>query len=583
MVKLQSEASKKLNLFEARHLETLRASLLPKFQVVNQVDWIKKNTRIKGKPYSFKGREYQATILNDPTKDIYVKKCSQVGLSELCVRRILSFLQMHLEVTAIYILPTASFSETFSRTRLSTVIDASPNLEGIIKPGNDNAKLKIFNNGSQIHFKGASTNDSAISIPADSLIFDEKDFFERQDIQTQYTSRLTASKFKHVFVLSTPTLPGRGISADFDVSMQHVELQKCTACNHWFEPDYFLDVRLPGFNCKMPKGKAVNDLRELNFQTRGLIDKYDLTQAYLACRKCGKKVDTDIKNRTWVVKNNEAVFSPHGYHIKPFSCPSFITMGDLIHTSGKYKRFADFVNFELGENHSSADAGLTEEELAKIFLPPTGALVTHSVMGVDLGGICHFTIAQPAPDGQSFRVIHTECVSLRDLETRYFELCAKYRVICTVMDSLPYTTDVIRMQSRDPNLWGAVFTSSTKVELYIPHEQEKDPDRATFGMKQIDISRDNTLSFVTDMIRAGNITYTDSPLSLLITQHLCDLKRVTSQNKYGEDIFVYKKSSKGEDHFFLSLLYCTVAFFLKGTSKHCGALPSLCHTIKLKN
>jgi hypothetical protein len=43
--------------------------------------WIKKNTRLKGRPFTTEGREYQDAIMNDMNPDLTVKKPSQVGMA----------------------------------------------------------------------------------------------------------------------------------------------------------------------------------------------------------------------------------------------------------------------------------------------------------------------------------------------------------------------------------------------------------------------------------------------------------------------------------------------------------------------
>ena len=558
------------------HIETLRSALLSEYQVSSQAKWIQKNTWVGGKPYSFAGHEYQKKIIEDEAQVKSIKKCSQIGISEASVRILLAFSQMHTGVTTIYVLPTATFAQTFSKTRVSTAIDESPNIANSLKPGNDSSSLKIFKNGSQIYFRGAASGSAAISIPADFLIFDEKNFFEYEDIQTQYMSRLTHSDFKNILNLSTPTLPGRGISDDFDKSMQFVELTKCCHCNHYFDPNYFEHVKLPGFNVKRRyKTKKVRSLNYFCYSNRHKLAKYDLKEAYLACPKCGKPVDRSIKYREWVCVNPESNIEPHAYHIKPFSCPKFISPGDLIKASTTYKLYSDFVNFSLGEDHDSSENSLTSDELEKIFYQPESVEPKYTIAGLDLGGLCYMTIAKPKPDSSGFRVVHVEAIPIRELVVRYPQLCAKYKVICTVADSMPYTTDIIRMQKTDPNLWGAVFTTSKNVELFKIAEKDEDKDKATFGMRQIDISRDKTLDFVVDMIRSGGITYTNSPMKETIISHLRDLKRQKKLDKYGEEVFIWKKSAKGEDHCFFSLLYCTVALFMMGTVHGTVSLPFL--------
>ena len=52
----------------------------------NLSSWIERNTKLDGKPFSFKNHESHKEIAADPHPSLNVKKCSQVGLSELSLR-----------------------------------------------------------------------------------------------------------------------------------------------------------------------------------------------------------------------------------------------------------------------------------------------------------------------------------------------------------------------------------------------------------------------------------------------------------------------------------------------------------------
>jgi len=551
-------------LFEA-HLDRLKSKLIPGYAANTYADWLVENMILKGDKFSFKGHEYQRVVLDSTAKHKVIKKCSQIGISVLSIGFTLAFCNLHNGVTVIYILPTAGFSQTFAKGRVDPIIDESPTINGNIYPGSDSSLMKRFINNSFVYFKGASRSHQAISVDADALIFDEKDFAEDIEVLTKYTSRLTHSKHKIKLELSTPTVSGYGISSAFDASKQHVELQKCQRCNHWFKPDYFKHVRLPGFT---------GDIRKFNYFSAMLLDKYDTDAAFLECPRCGGKVDQSIENREWVVVNENSQSHIDGFHITPFSAPEFITPGYLIETSTTYKDYADFINFGLGESHDSSENSLGKEELERLFVrQETGSGVR--VYGMDLGGTCAAMVGRVDPVGQSLFIEWAEAIPLHNLTKRYKELCAEYGVICSVSDALPYTDIILRMQAEDPNLWGALFTSSKNVELYTYKHKEEDEEKATYGLRQIDISRNKMLDFVVNMLRCGRILFKDGPWKRDIIEHLTDLKRIKIHNRYGEEEFVWRKSDKGTDHYFFALLYLVTAYLVRGMSKGTMSLPWL--------
>jgi len=514
-------------------------------------------------PFSFVDHEYQEFILNLNAIHYAIKKPSQIGISELNVRRALGICCMTPNISIAYLLPTMAFSQKFAKSRVDPVITNSPEVSAQMATGNDSSVMKQFRNDSFLYFMGASRSQQAISTPLDAMIEDELDFFEDLTILTQFTSRLKHSKLqKNKFLLSTPTVGGYGISALYDTSKQYVELQRCCHCNHWFAPDYYSDVVLPGFT---------KSLHAVTYTTKALISDFDLSTAYLSCPKCHLKVDQDIKYRNWVCVNPDSPSDTAGVAITPFTAPNIITPGQLIFNSTEYARTADFYNFELGLEHSDADSEVTLEELQAAVLAPEDAFYSinnpppYAVMAADMGGLCAVTIGFPSPQGPLI-VVHAELVPLRKFAVRYAELCSTFRVISVVMDGLPYSDLALQMQSRDPNLWAALFTSSKAVSFYTIREKDEDGDAAFSGIRTLSVARDRGLDLTVSMIREKNIMFEPAEWNATVFEHVRDLKRIRIKDADGEDKFVWRKSQGGVDHYFFSLLYLFIAFCVKGLS-----------------
>ncbi len=573
----------------SQHLGIIKTAVLPDFQITNSADWVSSNIVIDNKPISFVGREYQHELFSCKARSKVVLKSAQLGISIFSLCETISFLHRNSGTKVIYVLPTASFSSVFSKTRFTPLIDGSPNLRDCLKCGNDSATSKIFTNSSQLFFKGGSSGQS-ISIDSDYNIFDELDWFTDPGILSQYSSRLIASEHKKTLKLSTPTLPGRGIAAEFDTSKQFIELQKCQHCNTEFQVDYLDHVKLPGLNVPLSKssrsGFKSKRIEYLNHSTRNEFQNYDFHQAYIACPSCGESVDTNISNRRWVCVNPSANIEKVGYHITCFQAPEFISLAYLISESASYTSFGDFRNFMTGVPYESSENTLTKEDLESVFLPNMD-VIPYAIMGVDLGSLSYVTIAVPSNDRSGFRVVHVEGIPLSQLDERLDYLKRVYRVILTVSDSLPYTSDVIRWQHKDHNLWGAVFTSSKNVELFTLAERGEDKTKAMFGMKQINVNRDKMLDHIVDLIRAQLITFnthcksnsSQNPKNEII-RHLQDLKRSKVTDKVGDVSYHWIKSTAGNDHIFFSLLYCTLALYMAGRSAASSPLPSLLYSIK---
>ncbi len=549
------------------HLNRLKNSVFKRFNLSNVANWVEENTYIKGEHFSFEDHEYQLAILQDPSREIVVRKCSQIGLTELSSRRALAQCNIMPGFTVIYTLPTASFANTFVKTRIDPMIDGSPTLMQSIHNVTNNTEVKRFGE-SFIYFKGTKGAAAAISIPADALYHDELDFSDLE-VVTNYQSRLTHSKHKLKMNLSTPTVGGYGVSALFDTSRRHYSFVKCNHCNHQFIPDYFTHVRIP---------KSSGDMRDI---TKDTVHKYNLKEAYLECPSCKKKPSLQVAHREWVVENPGDKHEAAGYQISPFDAPNVITTEDIILASTKYSRYADFINFNLGLPAEDKESSLGLDEINRCFVPGEFPTAYTAVMGIDMGLHCHLMIGYVDYTGILYTV-HTEVVPLRELEARKAVLQGQFRVRLTVMDSQPYADILMRFQATDSNLYGALYVATKNLETFRVKAKDEDAEKGQQEVRQVDINRNKTFDALMDAIRSGQWVCKEDENKSTIIAHLQDMKRIKDFGNDNEMNYVWKKSNRGNDHFHHALLYLFVASRLVGMSHTSIVIPTLVHTFKNK-
>lgn len=514
--------------------------------------WIEQNTKIKGRPYSFKDHEYQKYLLDLAAPEWNVQKPSQVGVTEASLRGAVALCGMLRSFTVAYTLPTASLASTIMKTRVNPIIEDSNTLSEMVADL-DNTEVKQIGN-SYLYLKGAAANNAAISVPCDMRIHDEVDFSDPV-ILSQYESRLSHSPYKFCGMLSTPTLPKKGINAEFLNSRRHFNIVKCSCCGHHFIPSYYEHVRIPGFS------------GELQSITKGNIFRYAFKDAFVECPKCGGKPSLQPEHREWVVENGSENFVAVGVQISPFDAPNVVTPGGLVLASTKYKKISDFHNFGLGQPHEDKESVLTEEELKACitsnFNLDSG--YTH-VMGFDQGNTCWVTVGAVHFDG-SIRVVHTESVPLVEFRKRYNELRVQYRARLTVGDTMPNAEMVLTLQRQDPNLFGAIYTEKRSMELFSVVDRDEDEGAGKQELRQVNISRNAAFDSLMGAIRKSMISKKPDENDDLWVQHLTDMRRMKDWDARAQEI-VYKwvKSADGEDHFHHSLLYCYIASQMMGVS-----------------
>ena len=541
------------------HLERLRTSVLKRWNMAMMSKWIVENTTIGGRPYSYDDHEFQESILNDTSIEVNVRKCSQVGVSEVSARLALAAVSMLSPFTTAYTLPTAHFAGTFTKTRVDPIIDGSKVLKSAIHKTTDNNEIKRFGD-SYLYIRGAASSNAPISIPCDMLVHDEYDFCD-PEVLTQYISRLTHSKWRMIRRFSTPTLPGFGVDKAFQESRRFFNQCKCHHCNHWFVPDYYQHVRIPGF-----KG----ELRQINKQT---LTKIRWQEAYLACPNCGKEPSLKPEHREYVCENPDDNFVAAGYQVSPFDAPAIITPAYLVKTSTNYERQQDFQNFNLGLPAEDAEATLMRSDFTSVFVPLMPWISGDFVMGVDVGSTYHFVIA--AVDGYGdLCVVHTEQVPMGKARKRYHELRAQFRVQCTVIDSGPHAETVMALQEEDENLFASVYVKKKTLLTHEVKDRDGDEGEAKEFVRQVNVNRSRAFDAYMNFLREGHLRIVESEEKELIITHHCDMKRVKLfDGESGEMTFSWQKTS-GNDHFHHAHLYAWVASKIRGISRTTIVLPT---------
>jgi hypothetical protein len=533
-------------------------AILRKHSMASLASWIEKHTTLGGNPFSYVDHEYQIPILSDTSREVNVRKCSQVGVSEASARLALAMVNVVQPLTAIYTLPTAHFSATFMKTRMDPIISGSKVMKESIHKTNDNSELKQFGD-SFLYVKGAASSNAPISIPADVIISDETDFSD-QEVLSQYSSRLTHSKWKIQRKFSTPTIPGYGVDKAFQSSRRHFNLCKCHHCNHWFQPSYYDHVKIPGYT---------EDLRAINKQT---LTRINWDKAVLVCPKCGGVPSLQVAHRQYVCENPDEKYVGAGYQVSPFDAPNIIMIPDLVKASTDYQRVQDFVNFGLGLPMEDSEATLTRADFLHLFsLSDPGNSVAY-VMGIDVGNVYHFVVAAVDWRGDMY-VVHTEQVPMGRAKLKYHELRRQFRVVCSVIDSGPHAETVMALQNEDPNLYASVYMRSKSMLTHTVHDKEEVKEEGQEFLRQVNVNRNRALDAYMNYIRENHLGIRSSMNDDLFIAHHTSMKRVKIfDNDSGEMAYSWQKTD-GEDHFHHAGLYCWVAGRIKGVGRPSIILP----------
>lgn len=504
-------------------------------------EWVMQHTTLRGRPFSIKDYEFQRAILDDMHPDLSCKKCSQVGLTEVQIRKALAFVKRNRGVSAIFTLPEEKLFKKVSQTRIDPIIKSSR----IFNLDDDDTSVRsvsIKQFGHSFLYVTGMTEGDATSTSADALFTDEVDLSD-QDMLVLFNSRLQNSRWKLNQGFSTPSFPGHGIDETFQLSDQHEYLVKCQSCNHYNAPRFTREfIHIPG----LPD--HVGDLLDIDAT---MIDDIDLLGSYVHCEKCRTALDLgDPSLREWVAQYpNRAA---RGYMVTPFCTdrlpPAYITSQLIKYKQKQYLR--GFKNTVLGETYSDGQMQLTEAAIRACFtneaqLPDIGRDRPIG-LGIDMGQICHLVIG----DVVTKSILSFEPIAVGDLEERVAWILENYNVVCGGIDRHPYTPTANAIRDRSEGKILPVEYASKGPTFSLVKEPE-DPDT----LSHVRANRTNLLDDVAARVRNRMISFSGyTHWQPTIIEHLQDMWR----DEKPETPAVWQKLN-GRDHFFHAIGYFLAA------------------------
>lgn len=532
------------------HLQRVEEALADTYALQNLDVWIERKTKLDGRPFSFKGHEFQRTIIQDAVNTSIVVKCAQVGLSEILARWTLAACTTQSDFTVIYTFPTTNDAEKFCKTRIDPCINDSAELSRAINPNLNNSEIKQFNRNSFIYFRGTLSETAALSVPANAVIHDEVDKSNLTQMSV-YVSRLQHKPHKIRKLFSTPTVNKYGISKEAETARRYRQMLQCNHCNFQFLPDYFNNVIIPGWD-RDKKEITKSNLKDIRWQ-----------EARLLCPHCGKMPEVRPEHQEWVCENPMDAYPANAWFITPFSAPTIIGIPYLVKNSTEYDKFSEFMNQALGLTSEDSDDSITEEDLAKALVRADLKSSETHYLGADMGLLCRISIGRITADG-IILVVHREIVPYHQFEERLGVLRGLYRVAVCLFDAQPYVDMVRRLTERDPNAYAGVFTTGTPSVLYSVKEQEEDAKEGKMNMRRINITRTMAFDSLMAEIKAEKVVVqAQDALDDAWKNEMRSLKRIAKFDRTNELVYSWEKTD-GQDHSHFSLLYLYLAIKMRG-------------------
>lgn len=510
--------------------------------------------RVGGKPWSWKHHEYQMEIIRDTRSRITVRKCSQVGLSELMVQKTLAMAATMQHTRIIFTLPTRDFAMAFSKDRFDSAIDQSDFYSSLVQKAQDSASQKKIGT-CMLYITGSFGANSAISVPAEVVISDEVDF-SNEAVLGKLNSRLRhASMVDEMgnrgmrLNFSTPTVDDYGVDGGFKAGNQCYYMVRCKNCSQWVLPDFHHDFIIPGFD------------RPITELTRDDVKYGDLRlhDAYIKCPCCGKDLQNSLLDpecRQWVAKRPDVW--DHSYQVYPWDVPHYNSPPAIIKQMGDYPLRSDFYNFVLGLPYSDAENSftVTDEHRRRfsdvdLWIYQQWIVTAQTVGGMDIGKTCHLTVKTRV--GKFWHVVWAEKIRNTKEDPAAPKVLARYdyyRMVRLCIDAGPDITLVNTLVSSRDGIRAVVYVRS--VQGILPIEEKSNGD-------VINADRTKTLSLLLEKHNTGIIRYPRNEVfTKEIFEHLKTTKKIREKGSDGDFTERFTRTSD-VDHWVHSLNYASIA------------------------
>lgn len=509
-------------------------------------DWITTNTTLRRRPFTYNRYPFQERIAEDEHPNLSVIKCSQVGLTEIQIRKFFAILRRENGLSGIFSFPNEAMYKRNYATRMKPIIDN----DVVFNPPSANKPIRrmdLTQIGDSFGYVTGCGESDATSINADILFHDELDL-SPPDMISLFQSRLQGSDKRITQSFSTPTFMGYGIDRNFSLSDQHYYLIRCTACGHW---------QFPLFNHKfitIPNMKF--DVENLTDMTAEQISELDFKGSYVGCERCNKPLDlADRSLRSWEPNFPTRVMN-RGYKMNPFSTDRL----GLPYIFGQLQGYREkenlkgFYNTVLGEPFTESSAQIQRNQIEDVMAPhgrpPEVGKETAVYMGIDMGQVCHIVLAGDVDvDGKDPFFLFDTCLAMQ-LSERIAELRKVYNIVQCCVDRYPYTPTVDALRENTRGMIMPIHFSGGGAAAMVPKFDEAEELIYYIANRTTMLDRVRTVIVNQTAVLAGYGGYKET----LIT-HLRDMVRdETIAEKEPE----WKKLN-GNDHFFFAAGYALLA------------------------
>jgi len=509
-------------------------------------------------PYQFKTHPWCRGLHDSKATWNVSMKSAQAGFTEVGINLALYTIDV-LKRNVLYVLPTMGDASDFSKSRFNAALRLSPYLKRLFTDAN-NVGLKMAGNTS-LYIRGSRGDANLKSIPVSVLILDELDEMDQSQIELAL-QRLRGQPTKTVWYISTPTIPGHGVSLEYNKTTQEHFRFKCPGCNKMDEFSFPKSLKICGEDMNDP------DCYKSYYQCTMCGYKYNHFTDDIGVVQQPDKMITLCNTGIWdpTVKNTDP--DRRGFKINQLYSatvsPAEIVIDYFKSLTNSFAK-QEFHKSILGEPFVGEQSQVTDEMIAKCIKQySTGQLVPQPrenrmiTMGIDRGTWCNYVVCEwfypefciDLNTAAECRVLDAGAFHEEDFEVYPDRLMHQWQVRACMVDMDPGPQEARRFARRFPgHVWLNRYRQGRSGK-----EMTIDDDGSYAPVATVD--RTNWLDVCLGRFFSGRIELPyDLPRGF--GEHVKALVRTYEEDNVGNPIAVYK--NYGPDHYGHALNYAEMA------------------------
>lgn len=512
------------------------------------------NGIIKTEPWSFKYHPWLKGMHNSTEQRNVGQKAAQMGFTETLLN--LAFYSIDvLGRDVLYVLPNKNPEcGDFSSGRFDAARAISPHLMNLFSD-TDNIGHKRAGHAN-FYIRGSNSRSGLKSLPISTLLMDEVAEFVEENIPLAFER--TSGQLEYlIWMVSTPTLEGHGISIYYNQSDKQSYEFRCPSCNRFI-------------TFKFPDSLVV---------TAEDDEDPNVVNSYYQCYECKARLPDQrdakasmLETAMWVPQFQNKEYK--GFSVNQMYSPAITPKTMALASLRSLKNPAEeveFFNSKLGVSHEVKGARVSDEDLQNCMingpknrrgeLAQDNPLIT---MGVDVGKWLHYVVVQWRLSNRvDTSDIHSRAISIvidqGKVQTfdELSDIMNQYRVISCVVDRNPETRKAIEFANKhygrvklclfSRGITGRMFSKpkSDDVNLVVD-EHTVSVDRTSW----LDLSMGRFINKTISLPLDTTMEYRD---------HIKSLTKTYVKDADGNPVGRYLTQLNAPDHYAFAQVYCEMA------------------------